>query len=154
MEEKVILYDFNNVKIGETYVRRARQLVKQQRAFWVDDSQRALRFAPGAERFAEEERPEAAHAGGAPDEDLMKLARRNVILKNVFKLNLLIWLTVSGFLVLMWLWIGARYFWPIWVIAPWGFAVGIIGIVFKSVTSFGSGFNNKIAEEYHRLKRH
>ena len=49
MESKVSLYNSNDVKIGETFLRRARQLVRRQRATWVDDSQVAIRFAPGME---------------------------------------------------------------------------------------------------------
>jgi len=44
--EKIILYDENDVKIGETFMRRARQLVKQQRGEWTDDSQTAVKFFP------------------------------------------------------------------------------------------------------------
>ena len=51
MEGKVLLYDSNDVKIGETFKRRAKQLVKQQRATWIDDKQEAIRFAPGAEKI-------------------------------------------------------------------------------------------------------
>jgi hypothetical protein len=46
MEGKVILYDANDVKIGETFARRAAQLVKQQRAFYTDESKKAVKFAP------------------------------------------------------------------------------------------------------------
>jgi len=46
MEGKVILLDANGVEIGETYTRRARQLVKQQRAMWADDTHTAIQFAP------------------------------------------------------------------------------------------------------------
>jgi len=49
MEAKITLYDSNDVKIGETFVRRARQLVKQQKAVWTDNTETALRFAPGME---------------------------------------------------------------------------------------------------------
>jgi len=49
MEPKIILYDSNDVKIGETFVRRARQLVKQQKAVWTDSTETALRFLPGME---------------------------------------------------------------------------------------------------------
>ena len=56
MEGKVKLYDSNDMIIGETFMRRARQLVKQQRASWLDDNQEAIRFAPGAENM-----DEAAH---------------------------------------------------------------------------------------------
>ena len=51
MENKVSLYNSNDIKIGETYARRARQLVKQQRAMWIDESQTSIRFAPGKENM-------------------------------------------------------------------------------------------------------
>ena len=44
MESKVLMFDVDNNKIGETFTRRAKQLVKQQRAIWLDESQRAIRF--------------------------------------------------------------------------------------------------------------
>ena len=52
MESKVLLYDADGKKIGETFVRRARQLVKQQRAMWTDDSQSAVRFAADTDDWA------------------------------------------------------------------------------------------------------
>lgn len=54
MEQKVLLYDANDVKIGETFIRRAAQLVKQQRAKWTDDTQTAIRFAADAQVIEEE----------------------------------------------------------------------------------------------------
>ena len=49
MEGKVILFDANSVKIGETFMRRARQLVHQQRAVWVDESQSGIKFIMDAD---------------------------------------------------------------------------------------------------------
>jgi len=51
MENKVSLYNSDDVKIGETFPRRAQQLVRQQRAMWRDDSQTSIRFAPGMENM-------------------------------------------------------------------------------------------------------
>ncbi|MCL2572750.1 MAG: hypothetical protein FWE11_10145 [Defluviitaleaceae bacterium] len=51
MENKIVLYNSDNVKIGETYLRRARQLIRQQRAVWVDENETAIRFAPGMENM-------------------------------------------------------------------------------------------------------
>ena len=51
MENRISLYNANGVKIGDTFTRRARQLVRQQRAMWTDDSQTAIRFAPGMENM-------------------------------------------------------------------------------------------------------
>jgi len=49
MESKVLLIDANGTEIGETYSRRARQLVKQQRAIWADDTHTAIKFMPDQE---------------------------------------------------------------------------------------------------------
>ena len=46
MESKVIMLDASGAEIGETYTRRARQLVKQQRAMWADDAHTSIRFMP------------------------------------------------------------------------------------------------------------
>jgi len=51
MESKVLLINSNDDKIGETFVRRARQLVRRQRAVWVDDNHTAIRFYPGMEKM-------------------------------------------------------------------------------------------------------
>jgi len=49
MEGKILLYDADGAEIGETYARRARQLVKQQRAIWADDTHTAIQFMPDGE---------------------------------------------------------------------------------------------------------
>ena len=46
MEGKVTLIDADGNTIGETFTRRARQLVKQQRANWTNDSHTAVQFLP------------------------------------------------------------------------------------------------------------
>ena len=51
MEPKITLYNSNDEKIGETYMRRAKQLVRQQRAMWTDEYHTAIRFAPGKENL-------------------------------------------------------------------------------------------------------
>ena len=43
MKSKVMLFDADGAQVGETFERRARQLVKQQRAEWINES--AIRFA-------------------------------------------------------------------------------------------------------------
>jgi len=54
MENKVVLYNSNDIKIGETFVRRAKQLVNRQRAQWTDSSQTAIRFYPEMEHMDED----------------------------------------------------------------------------------------------------
>jgi hypothetical protein len=39
--------------------------------------------------------------------------------------QLRVYLLVNGLMVAIWLLSGAGYFWPIWVIVPWGFALAI-----------------------------
>jgi len=48
LDSKVTLYNSENKRVGETFSRRARQLVKQQRAVWTDDTHSAIRFFPDA----------------------------------------------------------------------------------------------------------
>jgi len=67
MESKIIMYDSNGTEVGETYSRRARQLVKQQRAAWADDTHTAIRFAPDAvEEWTPEPAPTAPPVTHAP----------------------------------------------------------------------------------------
>ena len=46
MKSKVMLFDADGTQVGETFTRRARQLVNQQRAEWIGES--SIRFAPDA----------------------------------------------------------------------------------------------------------
>ncbi|MCL2190306.1 MAG: hypothetical protein FWC16_14875 [Defluviitaleaceae bacterium] len=48
LDTKIALYNAENERIGETFSRRARQLVKQQRAQWTDETHTAIRFLPDA----------------------------------------------------------------------------------------------------------
>jgi len=162
MEEKILLYDPNNIKIGETYVRRARQLVKQQRALWTDDSQKAIRFVAGAEyseTTGDEEVQDALSeeaSGFRPvhDKRLMRLARRRVVLGIVFKSICATYLAVNAFLIAIWLFAsGGGYFWPGWVMAGWGLGIVILGIIFKGVTSHDLGLNDKVIDEYRKLEK-
>ena len=70
MEGKVIMLDASGAEIGETYTRRARQLVKQQRAMWADDAHTAIRFMPDtAEDWELEPTPVAGPTPPAPETD-------------------------------------------------------------------------------------
>ena len=155
MESKVLLYDSNDVKIGETFIRRARQLVKQQRASWIDDNQNAIRFAPGQENLDDtltDDIGDMAFMQDADkDNDLMKLARRRVHAKFAFKLHRSIVLAISAFLVVIYfLTDRGGYFWPIWPMLGLGFSVAIHGLIYKVIV--GDDMNKKIAHEYEYLK--
>ena len=54
MSSMITMLDANDEKIGETFFRRAKQLVKQQRAKWTSEDQKAIRFMPGMEDSNEE----------------------------------------------------------------------------------------------------
>jgi len=69
MEGKVMMFDVSGAEIGETYTRRARQLVKQQRAVWADDTHTAIRFMPDTAGEWEPEPAPAASAAPAPKVD-------------------------------------------------------------------------------------
>ena len=54
MSNMITMLDASDNKIGETFFRRAKQLVKQQRAAWTSDEQKAIKFLPGMENLSEE----------------------------------------------------------------------------------------------------
>ena len=49
MESKVLLYNSNDIKIGETSSQEAREIVSRQRAEWVDNNHTMIRFYSGME---------------------------------------------------------------------------------------------------------
>jgi hypothetical protein len=51
-------------------------------------------------------------------------ARKRVTDRRDFGSHLVVYLVFNSFLVLIWAITGGGYFWPIWLIAPWG--VGIV----------------------------
>jgi len=153
MENKVLLFNSNDEKVGETYTRRARQLVKQQRAFWVDDTQKILKFFPDMENssdISDIDTDGLAEYDTPTDKKLMKLAKQRVYARYAFNMHRSIVLVVSGFLILIYLLTGGGYFWPVWPILALGLSVAIHWIVYKSVS--GDNLNDKIAHEYRQLK--
>ncbi|MCL2604914.1 MAG: hypothetical protein FWD90_10585 [Defluviitaleaceae bacterium] len=86
IDTKVTLYDADGKRIGETFSRRARQLVKQQRALWADETHTAIRFLPDAAEEWEMETdgiPTAPNPSGTDktepiDANLYALARKRI----------------------------------------------------------------------------
>jgi len=154
MKDKVLLYDSNDNKIGETFTRRARQLVKQQRASWIDENQDAIRFAPGMENLDSipiDDLGDRFPMGSVDTEhELMKLAKRRVYARFAFKLHRSIALTVGIILVVIYLLTGGGYFWPIWPIVGLGASVAIHWVVCTIIN--GYEMNDKISAEYEKLK--
>ena len=104
MEGKIIMYDAEGTEVGVTYSRRARQLVKQQRAVWADDTHTAIRFTPdAADEWELEPATTAPHS--APD------ARKSSILyalaeKRIHDRRRIIWHSVAliPVFILIFLW--------------------------------------------------
>ena len=67
--------------------------------------------------------------GGTPSAH--ELALKRVKAKRDFQGHLVVYLVVNAFLVLVWWWSGAGYFWPGWVLAGWG-----IGLVVNAWEAF------------------
>jgi len=114
MEPKIILYDSNDVKIGETFVRRARQLVKQQKAVWTDSTETALRFMPGMENTditqddetaSEPVAQETVSSDSAPQDEawLVALAEKRLRARSMFIIHSValfpVWLVIFIFCI-------------------------------------------------------
>ena len=153
MEGKVLLYDANDAKIGQTFLRRAKQLVKQQRAAWIGDRQEAIRFFPGMEHL--DEGPAVVrgevHSDAELDAVLMRTAKHRVYTRFAFNLHRLIaFLLCALFVVIYVLTDPGGYFWPIWPIMGLGISVIIHWVVYKFINE--NEMKDKIAIEYERLK--
>jgi hypothetical protein len=47
-------------------------------------------------------------------------ARKRVTARRDFGSHLVAYVVINGFMTLVWAVTGAGYFWPVWIIAPWG----------------------------------
>jgi hypothetical protein len=106
MESKVLLFDENGVGMGETFMRRARQLVGRQRAEWVDESHSAIRFSAGAADTAAAE-PSRAAGHVAPsvtakaESALYELAQKRIRERGRFILHTLVSFILTAFLLMV-----------------------------------------------------
>ena len=99
MKSKVMMFDASGAQIGETFMRRARQLVNQQRAEWINDG--AIRFAADEEmdEILADELPESASSKDTgPEALLYYLAEKRIQERRMFILHSA--LMLPGFLVL------------------------------------------------------
>jgi len=69
---------------------------------------------------------QSEHQGTEADEVVSQreAARRRLHARRDFASHLVAYLVVNGFLVVVWAFTGAGYFWPIWIICGWG--IGLI----------------------------
>lgn len=73
--------------------------------------------------------PQEPGRPSAYDDQLRARALANIKRRNEFWQNATSYAVVNGFLVLLWFFTGAGYFWPIWPILGWG-----VGLVFHALS--------------------
>jgi hypothetical protein len=167
MENKIHLYDANDVKIGETFSRRARQLVSQQRAEWVDEAKTAIRFAPdaeegwetgGAEPLPPAAEPASLKTESAAKEGLYMIAERRIRERNRFALHSTAFIPVGLFLLILFDGIYRSNGFLLFILGGWVTAYGIHFIHFvmnyaNNSLSVKERRLRKLAAEVERLKR-
>lgn len=67
--------------------------------------------------------PVASYAGS----EAREIARKRLLAKREFTANVVAYVVVNTFLVLVWFFTGAGYFWPGWVLAAWGIGLALHG---------------------------
>ncbi|MDR2649314.1 MAG: hypothetical protein LBB94_06300 [Clostridiales bacterium] len=108
MDDKVVVIDENNVKVGRTYNRRARQLVGKQRAVWADETHTAILLSPTVDVHEWQEAELAADMGesAVPAADGVSWDERRLYIlavKKVHERRSFIWHTaafVPGYIAL------------------------------------------------------
>jgi hypothetical protein len=73
---------------------------------------------------AETVRTEEPAGGAAHPEPAWEEARKRVEAKRSFTSHVVSYVVINAFLVGIWLATGAGYFWPAWVLGPWG--IGLV----------------------------
>ena len=76
----IAMIDSNENKIGETFYRRAKQLVKQQRAVWTSDEKNAIKFIQDMENIPEDDPTQEQD-----EEWIFKLAAKRIKDRKLFK---------------------------------------------------------------------
>jgi len=111
MEGMIKLYDAKGVEIGETFARRARQLVKQQRAVWADDTHTAVQFMPDADEewgLPKEPEPKPTYTEPTPppagrhSDALYALAEKRIRDRRWLILHTLALIPVYFFIAIFW----------------------------------------------------
>jgi hypothetical protein len=70
--------------------------------------------------------------GGTEQDHERQEARRRLQERRDFVSHLVAYLVINGFLIAVWAFTGAGYFWPAWVLAAWG-----VGVVLHAWETFG-----------------
>ena len=95
------------------------------------------------------------NATSEADARLMKLAKKRVKAKREFVWHLATYVLVNSFLIFIFLTTSGifGYFWPMWPIMGWGLGLALHGVSLALTLSDNTGSDNKIMEEYNRLKQ-
>ncbi|MCL2364014.1 MAG: 2TM domain-containing protein [Defluviitaleaceae bacterium] len=164
MEAKVTLYNAAGERIGDTFARRARQLVKQQRAYWLDAGETEVRFHPGMEHLKDVDEDDAGRlqsvSFGKPHGDereraeakLRQSAEVRVWFENLMRMLVGIYVAVNIFLMGIWFFTGRGYFWPGWVIGGWGTGLIVLNIIIKLIVVPPTDYQDRIDSEYRKLR--
>ncbi|MCL2202801.1 MAG: hypothetical protein FWB88_02520 [Defluviitaleaceae bacterium] len=175
IDTKIALFNAENKRVGETFSRRARQLVKQQRAMWTDESHSAVRFLPDAIEeweMGEEDAPATVDAAPATPESGRKnnlyalAARRLSVRRRMFWHTLTLFPGYLAFVLF-----ADVMFWRPWDNFSGGFFIGTVFTLwtilyihtvrqfakynrgFYPLTEMGTRQSRKLEEEVARLKR-
>jgi hypothetical protein len=71
-------------------------------------------------------------AGGTATDRERERARKRVQERRDFGSHVVAYLVINTFLIAVWAFAGAGYFWPVWVLAGWG-----VGLVLHAWETFG-----------------
>ncbi|MCL2364509.1 MAG: hypothetical protein FWC71_07600 [Defluviitaleaceae bacterium] len=171
-ETKVALYGADGGRMGETFSRRARQLVKQQRATWMNAEHTAIQFVADEPEAWDAEpavyAPHEAHTPEAPDAALLELAQKRLSTRRWFFLHALALIPGYAF----WAAISSAMFWRSGSNQfDYGFALGVtltlwtvsFVVSFFRFKKYNRGYfpfaftenrrDRKLAEEVERLRR-
>lgn len=85
------------------------------------------------------------------DLELMKQAKKRIVIKKSFQWHLAAYVLNNTFLVAIYFATSSNYFWPIWPILGWGLGVAIHGIIVSYMLS--DIYRSNISNEYNRLKQ-
>ena len=86
------------------------------------------------------------------NDKLLKLAKRRVLLKEVVKWHIIIYLIINALLcAIYYLTTPTGYFWPIWSIIGWGIGLIIHIVVTRVVLSSTRGKQDLVEKEYQML---
>ena len=98
MEPEIIVYDGNNIQLGKTFSRRAKQLVAKGRAVWTNNGQTEIVLAEESIVDMREAAPERA---GESDDLLRHLAKERVQRRKLIRRHIWAYIAAVPFTILM-----------------------------------------------------